>query len=766
MDLITSIINALKKLGIDTALKQIGVDIKGLNVKIGSKADLVDGKIPATQLPSYVDDVSEFANLAAFPATGESGKIYIAINNPADPKTTVQYRWSGSLYVPITSSPGSSDAVPEGTTNKYFTTQRASAAAPVQSVAGKSGDVTLVKSDVGLSNVDNTSDANKPVSAAVAAALANKQASLPAGTDGQFLAADKTFKPITAATVGLPNVPNVDATNPASVVQSSNFRFTTDTEKAIWNAVAIPEVYKGGWNVATNTPDAAATLTASGDTFDILVGGTSSITGTSETYVVGDRLKKTPTGFIRLPLATRVPDQSLSENKLTPALAAKLPSTDYNGGYPYAVIDQNGKVSFYVDLAGRLSTPQIGDVSAAVQAVQSATPVVWPDESGYVWGVTDSAGKIAIGLDKGGNLILKGQALSTLINALVSSGLATSNAAIQASIDQLNSYNLSWPDQSGYVWGVMDAAGKIAFGLDRAGNLIYKGVSIAALLNGDVQTQVNALSPFITPNKNIQCIGDSLTAANYPTILSGLFTDGRSVTNGGVGGDTSTQIAFRHGSISVAAQVTGLQLPASGSVALTPANLNILQNGRSVTATIANISGTFARDSSGNYTFTRTTAGDVVILDKTVMVNPVTSTWDTNIAVIWMGRNNYTDTATVLADIAATVATLKSVRKRFIVMSVLNGNYGSTGTGEYMGGNTYNTMMSLNATLRATYPRNFIDIRELIVRNYNPAIAQDLTDHDNDITPSSLRVDNVHLTVAGYQLVAQAVYNFITQRGW
>lgn len=59
------------------------------------KADLVGGLIPAAQLPGYVDDVLEFANLASFPATGETGKIYVAID------TNAQYRWSGSVYVPF-----------------------------------------------------------------------------------------------------------------------------------------------------------------------------------------------------------------------------------------------------------------------------------------------------------------------------------------------------------------------------------------------------------------------------------------------------------------------------------------------------------------------------------------------------------------------------------------------------------------------------------------------------------------------------------------
>lgn len=48
----------------------------------------------------------------------------------------------------------------------------------VASVAGKTGVVTLAKADVGLANVDNTSDANKPVSTATQTALDGKAASV------------------------------------------------------------------------------------------------------------------------------------------------------------------------------------------------------------------------------------------------------------------------------------------------------------------------------------------------------------------------------------------------------------------------------------------------------------------------------------------------------------------------------------------------------------------------------------------------------------
>lgn len=68
------------------------------------------------------------------------------------------------------------------TTKKISVTQIA-AQAPVQSVASKTGAVTLVKGDVGLGNVDNTSDANKPISTATQSALDAKQATLVSGTN-------------------------------------------------------------------------------------------------------------------------------------------------------------------------------------------------------------------------------------------------------------------------------------------------------------------------------------------------------------------------------------------------------------------------------------------------------------------------------------------------------------------------------------------------------------------------------------------------------
>ncbi|WP_454019968.1 tail fiber protein [Azospirillum sp. Marseille-Q6669] len=173
-----------------------------------------DGKVPASYLPSYVDDVLEFSATGNFPASGETGKIYVATG------TNKTYRWSGSGYVEISASPGSTDAVPEGAANLYFTTARAAAAAPVKTVAGKSGDVTLSKADVGLGSVDNTADSTKAVASA-GKLTAARTITLTGGVTG-------------SVTTDLSSAVSINAT----VTQDTNNRFVTDAEKAIWNGKA------------------------------------------------------------------------------------------------------------------------------------------------------------------------------------------------------------------------------------------------------------------------------------------------------------------------------------------------------------------------------------------------------------------------------------------------------------------------------------------------------------------------------------------------
>jgi hypothetical protein len=65
------------------------------------------------------------------------------------------------------------------------------------------------------------------------------------GTISQYWRGDKSWQTLNATSVGLGNVPNTDATNPANIIQTSSYRFVTDAEKAIWNATNFIPDMKG-----------------------------------------------------------------------------------------------------------------------------------------------------------------------------------------------------------------------------------------------------------------------------------------------------------------------------------------------------------------------------------------------------------------------------------------------------------------------------------------------------------------------------------------
>ena len=165
--------------GLQSALdsKQASLGFTPLNANLKGAANGVaeldaTGKVPASQLPSYVDDVLEYDNQAGFPTTGETGKIYIAKD------TNKTYRWSGSDYVEISASLAlgtTSSTAFRGDYGQIAYTHSQSAHAP--SDAQKNSDITkaeieakltgtitthshtVTKEDVGLGNVTNESKA-------------------------------------------------------------------------------------------------------------------------------------------------------------------------------------------------------------------------------------------------------------------------------------------------------------------------------------------------------------------------------------------------------------------------------------------------------------------------------------------------------------------------------------------------------------------------------------------------------------------------------
>lgn len=92
------------------------------------------GRVPAGQLPSYVDDVNEYADLAGFPGTGEAGKIYVALD------TNKIYRWTGTVYIEISPTAGNADSATQLATSRTI---------------AASGDATWSVSFNGSANVTN-----------------------------------------------------------------------------------------------------------------------------------------------------------------------------------------------------------------------------------------------------------------------------------------------------------------------------------------------------------------------------------------------------------------------------------------------------------------------------------------------------------------------------------------------------------------------------------------------------------------------------------
>lgn len=101
-----------------------------------------NGLIPTSQLPSYVDDVLEYAGKSNFPSSGETGKIYV------DTNTNLTYRWSGSGYVEISPSL----ALGETSSTAYAGSKGAALATEVANI--KSGTTVVGKATKDSKNQD------------------------------------------------------------------------------------------------------------------------------------------------------------------------------------------------------------------------------------------------------------------------------------------------------------------------------------------------------------------------------------------------------------------------------------------------------------------------------------------------------------------------------------------------------------------------------------------------------------------------------------
>jgi lysophospholipase L1-like esterase/uncharacterized membrane protein len=236
--------------------------------------------------------------------------------------------------------------------------------------------------------------------------------------------------------------------------------------------------------------------------------------------------------------------------------------------------------------------------------------------------------------------------------------------------------------------------------------------------------------------------GDSLTFGRdglidegaYPSELQPLITI--PVQNMGVSAQTSTQIGVREGGVPVHVTVAGGTIPASGSVVVTfPTNyepINTWGPAAGVTGTILGVHGTVTL-ASGVFTFTPTTPGSAVSAPGTPQF-VVDTPYASYIPVFWEGENNFFAKAQILSDIAAQVATVPSERT-YLVLSITNRDV----TSDWIGGSDYNEIVAINNQLANTYGSHYLDVRQLLISHYDPALATDVSDYNHDVVPTSLR---------------------------
>ncbi len=212
---------------INSAIAQADI-LDALNAPNGVATLDSGGKVPAAQLPATVDDVLEYATASAFPATGEAGKIYVALD------TNLTYRWGGYAYVEISQSLALGE-----TASTAYRGDRGKTAYDHSQTSGNPHGTS--KADVGLGNVTNDAQLKAASNLSDLPNAGTARTNLGLGTMATQNATDVTVEKLTVSGTGGLKLPTgTTAERPTGASGLVRMNSTTkrpewyDTETSTW----------------------------------------------------------------------------------------------------------------------------------------------------------------------------------------------------------------------------------------------------------------------------------------------------------------------------------------------------------------------------------------------------------------------------------------------------------------------------------------------------------------------------------------------------
>ncbi len=270
--------------------------------------------------------------------------------------------------------------------------------------------------------------------------------------------------------------------------------------------------------------------------------------------------------------------------------------------------------------------------------------------------------------------------------------------------------------------------------------------SFADLLRLDFSSIANASNPTIASGG----VWNSIAGSNKIDQLNSVAITGSTITNTALSGVTGLTMS----------DISDLDVSAVSALAYaTTSNLASLNGiaawGDSLVNGVTGLTNfpTALTSLTGYFTYNGGVGGETSTQIATRMLAD-TSKYDMP-TIIWSGHNNTSNQAQILSDIASMVSALST--SNYVVLSILNTSIQPSGSGGYT------TVASINSALASAYGSRFLDLRAYLVSQYDSNVAQDVTDYGNDVVPTSLRYDTLHLNAAGNAKVAQFINTNISK---